>query len=95
MSVNFVHLVNILNFLKPWLICQNSEKLVTGENTCLQHRYDVEFKGLRGKKTFSLGIEFDSETTGCGFHIVNNLSVRQTRSLILLVNDNMEILMYV
>ena len=39
-------------------------------------------------KTFSLGIEFGSETTGCGFHIVNNGMVCMTPGLISLVNDN-------
>ena len=37
---------------------------------------------------FSLGIEFGSETTDCGFHIVNNWLVRVTRGLISLVDDN-------
>ena len=38
-------------------------------------------------KPFSLGIEFGSETTVCGFHIVNNWLVRLTRGLIL-VSDS-------
>ena len=37
---------------------------------------------------FCLGIQFGWETTGCGFHIVNNWLVRLTHGLISLVNDN-------
>ena len=39
-------------------------------------------------KSFRLGIEISSDTTGCGFHIVNNWFARLTRGLISLVNDN-------
>ena len=52
-------------------------------------------------KMFSLGIDFSSETTDCGFHIVNIWLVRLTCGLISLVNDNdvnnncQEILLYV
>ena len=52
-------------------------------------------------KTFSLGIDFGSKTTGCVFHIVDNWLVRLTCGLISLVNDNhvgnnlMESLVYI
>ena len=49
---------------------------------------------------FSLGLEFVSETTGCGFMSVKNWLVRTMHGLISLVNDNhvdnlKEILVYV
>ena len=39
-------------------------------------------------KTFSLGIEFSLETTGCGFHNVSNWLGRLTRGVISLLNGN-------
>ena len=53
------------------------------------------------EKMLSLGTEFCTATTGCGFHIVINWLVQLTGGLISLVNDNhldnslKEILVYI
>ena len=43
---------------------------------------------LSNKPSPGFTIEFGSETTGCGFHIVNIWLVRLSRGLISLFNDN-------
>ena len=56
---------------------------------------------INSRSKVSLEIWFGSETTGCGFHSVNDWLVRLTRDLISLVNDNhvdnnlLEVLVYV
>ena len=56
---------------------------------------------INRSQNVSFGIEFSSETTGCGFHILNICLVSLTCGLMSLVNDNhmnnnlKEILVYV
>ena len=38
---------------------------------------DSLVNGSNDKQSFSLGIEFGSETTSCGFYIVNNWLVKE------------------
>ena len=46
MTENLVPYMNVLNFIKPFLVQDVSMKLVADENKCIHHRYDVSCKGV-------------------------------------------------